>query len=248
MGRTMARPDSRITLWLAGPQAAACFDPASQTNADQQRWRQIRSERRRLDWAVSRALLARAAPPAGHAVSLSHSNGHAAVAVAPAGVRLGVDLEFTRVRDVASLAQLAFSSRERADLQRRADSERIRHFYTLWTLKEALAKALRVDLQRTLQGCEILATPDGWQARCDSSVPWQAQVYAPNEQLILSVVRMGRVSAVAESGAPLQREWPQRGLSPWKRIATIQPEPAASPSRPGNLGVASLALAASGTA
>ena len=107
----MARLDSPITLWLAGPKAADRFDPAAQSGPDQQRWRQIRSERRRLDWMVSRALLARAALSPGHAVSLSHSSGHAAVAVAPPGVKLGVDLEFTRPRDLASLARLAFSTR-----------------------------------------------------------------------------------------------------------------------------------------
>lgn len=184
---------------------------------------------------VSRALLARAAPPPGYAVSLSHSNGHAAVAVAPPGVQLGVDVEFLRPRDVTSLARLAFSSREREDLKMLSGRAVIWHFYTLWTLKEALAKALKVDLLQALRGYEITAAPGGWQARCDADVPWSAQVFTPGDDLILAVVWVGPAKALANTAPVAQREWPQTMTSPWKCIAQIRHEPAAPNSRPDNV-------------
>lgn len=242
----MSRMDSRITLWLAGPKASTCFDPAAQSGPDQQRWRRIRSERRRLDWMVSRALLARAAPPQGHAVSLSHSSGHAAVAIAPPDVKLGVDLEFQRPRDVASLARLAFSSRELANMAQLSDGERIRHFYILWTLKEALAKAFQVDLLKALTGYEITATLGGWQTRCDSDAPWSAQVFAPGECLILAVVWAGPTQAVSSTAQVSRREWPQTMASPWKCIARIRHEPAAPSSRADNSTGTRLAQSATG--
>ena len=242
----MARLDSPITLWLAGPTAADHFDPAAQCGPDQERWRQIRSERRRLDWMVSRALSTRAAPPPGHAVSLSHSSGHAALAIAPPGVKLGVDLEFTRPRDVASLARLAFSSRERANMELLSDSEQVRHFYTLWTLKEALAKVLQIDLLKALGGYEITATPSGWQARCDADTPWSAQVFAPLECLILAVVWTGATQALSSTAQVSQREWPQTRTAPWKCIARIRHDPSALNSRADNITGMRLAQAATG--
>ena len=75
-------------------------------------------------------------------LSLSHSHGHIACAVAPQAV--GVDLELlvkkTR-RNLSDLAELACTSRERNELENLPD-EKQRHlrFVQMWSLKEAWFK------------------------------------------------------------------------------------------------------------
>jgi len=54
---------------------------------------------------------------------------------------LGVDVEQVRAMDdLDGLAQRYFAPEERADLTSRGQEERLRHFFTIWALKEAYLK------------------------------------------------------------------------------------------------------------
>jgi 4'-phosphopantetheinyl transferase len=84
--------------------------------------------------------------PAPAAVSLSHSGDVVICGLAPSGL-LGVDVERVRPRKQwDGLAEFALHPSERRRLDELPDAARWRGFYRLWTLKEALAKALGVGL------------------------------------------------------------------------------------------------------
>lgn len=74
--------------------------------------------------------------------NVSHSGKHGLVALAPQG-RLGVDVE-ERVAslDLDGMSEIVFGSDEQADFASAGEPEKPRLFFTLWTLKEALIKAL----------------------------------------------------------------------------------------------------------
>lgn len=102
---------------------------------------------RKDDWQVSRVLLheARSAMTPDAVLSLSHSGGHAICAQAPAGWKLGADLEHMRPRDVPRLADWVCSPAEAAALAALDGDAQREHFYLLWTLKEAFIKAANLD-------------------------------------------------------------------------------------------------------
>ena len=95
--------------------------------------------------------------PAPVSFSVSHSGIHGLIAVAMAG-RLGVDVE-ERVprRDFGALMAAVLTPDERAEIEAAGESERIGRFYGLWTIKEALVKALGTGLQLELAGFEVPA-------------------------------------------------------------------------------------------
>lgn len=79
-------------------------------------------------------------------VSISHSDGWLALALADAPV--GVDLELPqRTRDWLALARFVFSPAETRWLQDVPDAERAGVFHVLWTLKEARGKRHGEGLQ-----------------------------------------------------------------------------------------------------
>lgn len=84
--------------------------------------------------------------------NLSHTDGLAACAVAKAG-EVGVDVEnMARDLDVTSLAPSVFAENEVAAISRSPASDRIRLFYSYWTLKEAYIKARGMGLSLPLDG------------------------------------------------------------------------------------------------
>ena len=77
--------------------------------------------------------------PSPLSLSLSHSGGWLAVALATMPV--GIDVEVPRrQRDLDALARFAFSPEEAERLQRMPEAQRAAAFHTLWTLKEARGK------------------------------------------------------------------------------------------------------------
>ena len=74
--------------------------------------------------------------------NVSHSGKHGLIALAPQG-RLGVDVEerVTRI-DLDGVSEIVFGPGERADFALVRGREKFDLFFTLWTLKEALIKAL----------------------------------------------------------------------------------------------------------
>ena len=78
--------------------------------------------------------------------NVSHSGRHGLIAVAPEG-RLGVDVEQrTARRDFDRLIEAAFGPNEQADLKLERRRGEFQLFFKLWTVKEALIKALGTGL------------------------------------------------------------------------------------------------------
>lgn len=74
--------------------------------------------------------------------NISHSAPHALIALAPEG-RIGVDVEMRRARrDIDGIAETVFGGDERRALASTSGDDKVRLFFRLWTMKEALIKAL----------------------------------------------------------------------------------------------------------
>ena len=74
--------------------------------------------------------------------NVSHGGRHGLIALAPAR-SVGVDVEeYDARRDLDGIAMRVFTPSEQADLARLAGAEKVRLFYRLWTMKEALIKGL----------------------------------------------------------------------------------------------------------
>ena len=109
-------------------------------------------------------------------LSIAHTPGAVAVAVADAG-ELGVDIEWCgRRSDVMRLAARFFGERERADIERCPESGRLLRFLSLWTLKEAYLKARGTGLRMPLRAIEFhlrrsepAEWPDGASSACSKS-------------------------------------------------------------------------------
>ena len=84
------------------------------------------------------------AAPAPLDFSVSHSGGHALIAVARGG-RVGIDVEDRALpRDIEATASLTFTPTEQAELAAADGVRKTEFFYSIWTMKEALIKGLGV--------------------------------------------------------------------------------------------------------
>ena len=93
--------------------------------------------------------------PAPVSFSVSHSGRHGLLALAGQG-RLGVDVEERAPRrDLDALIEAVLAPGERAEVEAAGGYARIARFYTLWTIKEALVKALGEGLHHGLAGVEV---------------------------------------------------------------------------------------------
>ena len=202
-------------LWLGLPAAREYFDPSALSVADHSRMA-ARGARRRADYEVSRALLAFA--DIGRAAhSLSHSAEHAALLVAPGGCRIGVDLEMNRPRDFLRLARFAFDAREVVALEAAPEAARPRLFYTLWTLKESVAKALQLELVDALRQCVFWEDDGEWRGRIPTPSAWGAAVFQPRPQLFLAATWAGGLGFAGLR----QWEWPPRQSADWPVVARL---------------------------
>lgn len=212
--RCPAQP-SAAEVWLATPAAALLFDPTKLSATDRIEWDGLRTARRREDWASSRALLAGVPLADGHASSLSHSRGFAALARATGQVSLGVDVEWLSTRDFLSMARTAYSSAEADELAALGDPASLQgRFYESWTLKEAFAKALHLPLADALGQCCFTGADRATQARVPTTRPWSATVFAPRPQLRLAVVMIGGDRTVVPSVLHTL-EWPSGHEVAW---------------------------------
>ena len=84
--------------------------------------------------------------PASVQFNVSDSGAHGLIAIAPAG-RLGIDVEErSDKRDIDGLIETVFGPDERAVVAATTEAQRTETFYRLWTVKEALLKALGTGL------------------------------------------------------------------------------------------------------
>jgi 4'-phosphopantetheinyl transferase len=92
--------------------------------------------------------------------NLSHCEDLALIVVAPAGRAVGVDVERVRpIQDLSSIEERYFGEGERALLAAAGPVERARCFLTIWTRREAAAKALGLNLQTALTGVAVPVYP-----------------------------------------------------------------------------------------
>jgi hypothetical protein len=224
-----------VVLWLAAPDAAMAFRADALDAADLLRYERIRRERRRRDFVVSRALLQGLRGESSAPLPLSHSGGYACAAQikADAASRLafGLDLEAHQPRDELTLARFAFNADEVEGIENRRAAERARCFYALWTLKEAVAKALGLPLLDALRECVFAPHAGGWRVRIPTDAPYTLTVLEPRPALTLAIALIGR-------SAPLNvamQEWPSAAGARWPVVAQITRGEVPSP--PGYAGV-----------
>ncbi len=201
--------DRVAQLWLATPGSGV--DAAGNAGP--------RSTRRALERTASLALLAKTGEPAMPRRSLSHSNGCAAIAVAPAGCRAGIDIEVTKPRDVHSIAEFAFSSGEAKELRSLGEPDATAHFYVLWTLKEAFAKALGMPLLVAMRECMFERSAGSFAACVPSSVPWRAIVFAPRPTLTLAAVIIDPREGTTDGWRC--QELPETAVDAWPRLTVF---------------------------
>jgi len=228
-----AAPARRLSIWLAPPEAADAFEVSKLSEADRQRWLGLTNRQRREDFAVSRALLNRVSPRANDVSSLSHSGGHAAICLGPAGCRVGVDVEWHRARDVIAIARFAFDAEELAALEAATSPQRERLFYAMWVFKEAAAKALRLDLPDALRHCTLVPHPDGLTGVIPTHECWAAWIYEPRPGLSLAAIQVGG----APEREPLCLDWTEITVSwrPWRVLGRPTSRPPAPPASPASL-------------
>ena len=141
--------------------------------SEKARWRRIRNARSRREFVLCRAALrdilrarldcpnrqlsfeetgndkplARVrGEPAPLNFNVSHSGPHGLIAVVPEG-RVGIDVEDrSPCRDIDGVASLTFTPAEQAELAAAEGIRKTEFFYRIWTLKEALIKALGTGL------------------------------------------------------------------------------------------------------
>jgi len=127
--------------------------------------------------------------------SLTHTRGMVACAVAPAGVAVGVDVECNDPAvDVQRLAARFFADSEIATLAALGDRARRERFFDLWTLKEAVVKALGVPLMPSLARVtfRIDERPNGRDIRfagplVGAGAPWTFALFTPADAYRLAV-------------------------------------------------------------
>lgn len=224
-----------LQLWLATPQAAQHFDPAQLTDEDRERLARLRQSTRRQEFAVSRALRGHARQVARQPASesLSHSGGYAAFAQVHPHLHIGVDLELHRPRDVLSIARTTFSESDEHALQNVAPAERERLFYAMWTVKEALAKALQLNLLDALRSCELIVDGPAWQAHIPTAAGGCIAVYQPRTDLTLAVACIAPEGACGylEATVPIETwSWPPQRPASWPLIAAISLAGAGAPA------------------
>jgi phosphopantetheine--protein transferase-like protein len=89
-------------------------------------------------------------------ISVSHAAGIQVIGVAFGG-RIGVDVEALDANvDVAALSRDHFTSSEQANLMALPPSDRVDHFYHLWTAKESVAKAIGHGFSLGLDRVELI--------------------------------------------------------------------------------------------
>jgi 4'-phosphopantetheinyl transferase len=100
--------------------------------------------------------------PDGPAFNLSHSDGWAALVVAPGAtkdVRLGIDIEAERTVE-KNIAEQYFSTNEYAALSGLSDSDWKGAFFRCWTRKEAVIKASGTGLSTPLDSFDVTLAQD----------------------------------------------------------------------------------------
>ncbi len=202
------------------------FDPSRLDSDALAEWAALRTSRRRLDYASSRALMAAFPVTTCQTRSLSHSRGFAAVAVAHHPTSVGVDVESLVPRDFKSMARLAYSPPEADYLESLENPSTLcASFYELWTLKEAFAKALRLHLADALRQCCFIDVAGQRRAEIPTTQQWKAMVFTPCPTLRLAVAWTAASADLLNTDVHTA-EWPAQRTQPWTPVLDISSDAA----------------------
>lgn len=140
-----------------------------------------------------------AGQPPGVSFNLSHTDGLALIALAD-GRPLGVDVEvFRPARSLDAIARRCFAPTEFARWQAMPQERRMAAFFTLWTRKEAFAKAVGKGIAIGLEGIAfdaegaLVAVP----AECGTAEDWRVLDLAVSEGYSATVAMGGPAGEVA---------------------------------------------------
>jgi len=140
------RDDWRLGRWTAKQAVAAYLDLPSDA------WALAGIEIRPADSGAPEVFLHDG--PAAVSISLTHRDGIAACALAPAGIAVGCDLELVEPRGEAFIADY-FTAREQELIARTPQPERFRVVALLWSAKESTLKVLRTGLRLDTRDVEV---------------------------------------------------------------------------------------------
>jgi 4'-phosphopantetheinyl transferase len=151
--------------------------------------------------------------------SLSHTRGMVACALAPPDIPIGVDVESNqRDLDAVRLAERFFAATEVAALAALPERARRERFYDLWTVKEAVVKAVGVALPPALPhiAVEIRSDRDIELTRSPGSAHgvWQLELFTPARgfRLALAILRPSGSPPLRISFAEDQASRPTRQM------------------------------------
>ena len=144
--------------------------------------------------------------PVSVSFNVSHSGEHGLIAVAPEG-RLGVDVE-ERVahRNMDLLIEGVFGPSEQAELASTRGRHKINLFFRLWTIKEALIKALGTGFSLDPSTFEVPSEMFGGEIKFAMKLPpapevnWHVEDLG-NERFAAAIVHEGGSGACKESRA-----------------------------------------------
>jgi phosphopantetheinyl transferase len=174
------RPDSLLGRALLRGVLAGCSPLASD------RWQIVKS-------SSGRPLVTGSGAMPSPSVSLSHSGGWSACAVSFDG-EVGIDIEtMRRDRNFTGIAGRAFGALECAEVE----AEGCARFYAIWTLREAIAKAVGTGLAMVADGKDRVpgAIPDDFYPASIDHEPWQIMQRVLDTGLSLAIALRGAAVA-----------------------------------------------------
>lgn len=151
---------------------------------------------------------------AGPAFNLSHAGGWAALAVTPAPVALGIDIEAVRKVESA-VAERFFGPAERAELAGFPPEDWPMGFFRCWTRKEAVVKACGPGLSMPLDSFDVTLGEEAALTRIDGGDPADWHLLS----LGLGPRFYGAV-AVETRGRPVRLHW-REGRRPVAPVGSV---------------------------
>ena len=205
---TRLLPQHTIRLYLAAPDCAAYYHAGLLDAADRAHLVRHPARAAQTGWQVSRFLKQQAAADGfsgspNFSGSLSHSGGHAVLAVPSADFPVGVDLERLCPRRFDAWLDWVLHADEARWLQQHAE---LADYYALWTLKEALLKATGQGLADMPQ-TGLRPNGDSWRL-CAAGRLWQGAVFLLDGAWLCGVVWPQEVAA----------EWAWHGFGEWQAV------------------------------